>query len=95
MLERLTRRDFESLPADALVVEHGGAKLAMEVLELRGLPPISQRADPFAVVLGGPASPMLRQGIHALIHPAHGRLDLFMVPIGRDEGRVRYEIVFN
>ncbi len=95
MLDQLTSRDFADLPAGALVVEHAGAKLPMEVLQLRELPPISPRAKPFAVVLAGPASPMLQQGIHTLVHPALGRLDLFMVPIGRDAERTRYEIIFN
>jgi hypothetical protein len=95
MLEQLTRRDFSDLPAGALAVEHAGTQLPMEVLELRDLPPISPRAEPFAVVLAGPASPVLSQGIHVLIHPAHGRLELFMVPIGREAARTRYEIIFN
>ena len=95
MLERLTRRDFDGLPAGALAVEHAGARLPMEVLQLRDLPRVSPRAEPFAVVLGGPSAPMLQQGIHALIHPDHGRLDVFMVPIGRNAGGVHYEIIFN
>jgi hypothetical protein len=95
MLDQLSRRDFADLPAGSLVVEHNGALLSMEVLQLRDLPPTSPRPEPFAVVLGGPASPVLRQGIHPLIHPAHGRLEVFLVPIGRDPGRMQYEIVFN
>jgi hypothetical protein len=95
MLEQLTSRDFADLPAGALVMEHAGVQLPMEVLQLRDLPPISPRANPFAMILAGPASPMLLQGIHTLVHPAHGRLDLFIVPIGRDAERTRYEIIFN
>jgi hypothetical protein len=95
MLEQLTRRDFAELSAGSLVLEHGGTQVPMEVLQLRDLPPISPRAEPFSVVLAGPASPALAQGIHALIHPVHGRLELFIVPIGRDAERTRYEIIFN
>jgi hypothetical protein len=95
MLDQLTSRDFADLPAGALVAEHAGTQLPMEVLQLRDLPPISPRAEPFAVVLAGPASPMLGQGIHTLIHPTRGRLEVFIVPIGRDAQRTRYEIIFN
>ena len=95
MLEKLTRRDFDGLPAGSLALEYEGARLALEVVGLRDLPPISPRAEPFAVVLAGPASPTLPQGIHALIHPSHGRLDVFIVPIGRDAAHSRYEIIFN
>jgi hypothetical protein len=95
MIEQLTRGDFEDLPTGALSVEHTDSVLAMEVLEVRDLPTGSPRAKPFAVVLAGPATPVLPQRIHALNHPRHGRLELFMVPIGRDAQRVRYELIFN
>jgi hypothetical protein len=95
MLDRLTSKDFADLPAGTLAVEHEGTQLPMEVLQLRELPHISPRAEPFSVILGGPASPLLGQGMHALVHPVHGRLEVFMVPIGRDPQRTRYEIIFN
>ena len=95
MIEKLTRQDFAELPPASLGIEHQGRRLDLEVLETRELPPISPRPSPFAVVLAGPASPALAQGIHPLLHPVHGRLELFMVPIGRDAAATRYEIIFN
>lgn len=95
MIEKLTRQDFTGLAPASLAIEHQGQRLEMEVIELRDLPPTSPRKAPFAVILAGPPSPVLQQGIHVLLHPAHGRLELFMVPVGRDASRVRYEIIFN
>jgi hypothetical protein len=95
MLDRLTRRDFAGLAAGALAIEHQGERIALVVVELRDLPPTAARAEPFAVILGGPASPLLRQGMHPLLHPVHGRLDIFLVPIGRDARQTRYEAIFN
>jgi hypothetical protein len=95
MLETLTRNDFADLPAGALAFDHAGVRLPLEVLRLRDLPPSSPRPHPFAVVLAGPASPLLPQGIHPLLHPAHGRLDVFIVPIARTANRAEYEIIFN
>lgn len=95
MIEKLTRQDFTGLAPASLAVEHQGQRLEMSVVEVRDLPPISPRNAPFAVLLAGPPSPLLPQGIHVLLHPAHGRLELFMVPVGRDATRVRYEIIFN
>ena len=95
MIEKLTRQDFTGLAPASLAIEHHGQRLEMEVMELRDLPPISPRDAPFAVVLAGPPAPVLPQGIHVLLHPTHGRLALFMVPIGRDAAHVRYEIIFN
>lgn len=95
MIDQLTREDFSDLPAGALRIAHPAGPLALDVRELRDLPPTSPRPAPFAVVLAGPASPLLEQGIHPLLHPTHGRLDLFLVPVARDAAGMRYEIVFN
>ena len=95
MIEQLTSRDFTGLEPASIAVEYQGSRHAMSVLELRELPPISPRAAPFAVLLTGPLAPVLPQGIHVLLHPHRGRLDLFMVPVGRGAESVTYEIVFN
>jgi len=95
MLDRLTRRDFEDLGDDGLALEVQGRCIPVRVTELRDLPPISPRAEPFAVTLAGPSSFVLPQGIHPVLHPRHGRLDLFVVPIARTHGETRYEVIFN
>lgn len=95
MIESLTRQDFEALSSGSLHLEHEGQRIELQVVETRELPPISPRRNPFALVLSGPASLILPQGIYGLLHPQHGRLDLFMVPIGRDASHTRYELIFN
>jgi len=95
MIDQLTREDFAQLPPASLGIEYQGHRLALDVVETRELPAGSPRASPFAVVVAGPPSPVLPQGTYALLHPAHGRLDLFLVPIGRDTVGTRYEIIFN
>lgn len=95
MIEQLTRQDFVQLSPGSLGIDYQGKRFAVEVVETRELPAGSPRQSPFAVVLAGPVSPVLPQGIHALFHPARGRLDLFLVPIGRDAVGTRYEIIFN
>ncbi|MBG9388413.1 DUF6916 family protein [Caenimonas aquaedulcis] len=95
MIQELTRRDFTGLEPASIAVDHQGNRLALSVVETRDLPPISPRAHPFAVILSGPPAPVLAQGVHALLHPQRGRLELFMVPVGRDAHAASYEIVFN
>jgi hypothetical protein len=95
MIDQLTRADFTGLTEGGLAIEHQGSALAFDVVEVRDLPEISPRRAPFAVIIAGPAAPLLPQGIYGLQHPAHGRLDLFIVPIGRDARNARYEIIFN
>jgi hypothetical protein len=51
---------------------------------------------PFALLFLGPAgNRYLLQGTYPLQHDALGRLDLFVVPLGPEGGRMRYEAIFN
>lgn len=95
MLDRLTKKDFEHLAPGSLSVLHGEEVMAMTVVDTRDLPSPSPREAPFAIELEGPASPLLPQAIYPMVHPLHGRLELFIVPIARDAAHVRYEVIFN
>lgn len=95
MVTNIAPSAFEGLEPESLWLLTPGQRLPLAVRELRRLSPTRVRAEPFAVVLRGPAEPMLSQGIHRLAHPRWGEMDLFIVPIGRDASGVDYEIVFN
>ena len=95
MIEHLTRADFADLAPGSLQIEAGGHRFAVEVLEAKSLASPSPRAEPFTVLLEGPAQPVLPQGTYGLLHPRHGRLELFLVPVGRTSAAVHYELVFN
>jgi hypothetical protein len=94
MIDQLKRQDFMNLPV-GLVIEHEGTSIPMMVVDTRDLPSPSPRSEPFAIELAGPANPLLPQAIYPVVHPQHGRLDLFVVPISRDAMQVRYEVIFN
>ena len=49
----------------------------------------------FSVFFHGPRDPYLQQSTYALEHDAMGVVDLFLVPIAKDEKGLRYEAVFN
>lgn len=49
----------------------------------------------FSAFFHGPADGYLPQGTYALEHEAMGAIDLFLVPIAKDERGLRYEAVFN
>ncbi len=49
----------------------------------------------FSVFFHGPGDRYLPQSTYALDHEAMGTVDLFLVPIGKDEKGLRYEAVFN
>ena len=52
-----------------------------------------QRA--FSLIFHGPGPGALPQQIFTLEHPELGRLDFFLVPLGPDGDRMRYEAVVN
>lgn len=49
----------------------------------------------FSLFLHGPGDLYLPQHTYALEHASMGELDLFIVPVGRDERGFLYEVVFN
>jgi hypothetical protein len=53
------------------------------------------RQEAFSVVFRGPTAPFMEQGIYRMRNEKLGELQLFLVPIGRDDGGCLYEAVFN
>jgi len=49
----------------------------------------------FSIYFRGPVEPLLAQQTYSLDHEQLGTLDIFIVPISRDETGLRYEAVFN
>ena len=53
------------------------------------------RQEQFSLMFRGSGERILPQQIYSMKHEAIGDLDLFLVPVGRDERGVTYEAVFN
>jgi len=49
----------------------------------------------FSLIFRGPEETFLPQHIYQIEHDRIGSFDLFIVPVGRDEGGYRYEAIFN
>ena len=63
-------------------------------LPLATRPPATVR-QPFSILLLGPSSHQyLRQGTYRLEHAEFGTLELFIVPLGPQAGRMQYEAIF-
>jgi hypothetical protein len=65
--------------------------LLTEVTPLRA----TARQEMFSLLFHGPADHFLPQMMHKLAHDPLGEVDLFLVPVGRDEAGFIYEAVFN
>ena len=104
MLERLTADSFAPAVGDTFAVDAGDAgdagSLGLELIESRLHEPDRPAEDdagrraPFSLLFRGPPDPLLSQRIYRLEHPDIGPLEIFIVPIGRDESGSTYEAVF-
>ncbi|HSR70092.1 MAG TPA: hypothetical protein VLU25_19340 [Acidobacteriota bacterium] len=54
----------------------------------------AMRGESFSVVFAGPQEPVLQQSIIPLSHADLGELDIFLVPVGQEDGTTYYEAVF-
>ena len=97
-LEQLQSTDFIPYLNQTFIV-----RLAdIEPLELELVHVTESRAgfrpgtrQPFALHFLGPVSPhYLLQHQYRLEHPEMGALDIFLVPLGKQAGRMRYEAIF-
>ena len=105
MLESLTPDSFAPLVGATFRIDPGGGVEPIPVVlgemvrspRRGGFGPNGApvREEPFSLVFLGPIRPVLPQRIYPLSHETLGRLELFLVPIGPEEGRMRYEAVFN
>src|SRR5215213_8403449 len=101
VLDRLTSADFTPYLNQTFTVQIDGAEpLTLELTQVAELgsaaaePGAGRR--PFSLLFLGPVSQQyLLQHIYRLEHEQLGELDLFLVPLGLEGGRMRYEAVFN
>lgn len=53
------------------------------------------RAEPFTLYFKSPSPVLLPQKIYPFSNPGMGKLNIFIVPVGRGKDGVIYEAVFN
>jgi hypothetical protein len=93
--EQLTVETFSPAIGDAFEVDAGEAgTLELRLADARAVPTESAPRDPFVLTFTGPADPVLAQRTFPFQHPSIGSLEIFLVPIARDEDGATYEAVF-
>jgi hypothetical protein len=94
LLATLTVDDFAPHVGQAFQVAGGGAAVALSLASAQASRHSASPArQGFALVFVGEAS--LGQGIHTVVHPELGALDIFLVPIGPGPQGLQYEAIFN
>jgi hypothetical protein len=92
----LSSAAFKALLHSTFRVTIAGADQPVELVLARerdGRP--SAEVEQFAIEFVGPLEPFLPQGVYPLNHDHMGTFDLFIVPVGREDGGFTYEAVFN
>ena len=51
--------------------------------------------EQFSLEFLGPATPWLQQGTYKLHHAEMGEQEIFIVPLGPHEGKMRYQAIFS
>jgi hypothetical protein len=101
VLDRVTADTFAPAVGDTFVLDAGGAGLLeLELVESRLHHPDTPAEDasgaraPFSLLFRGPADPLLPQSIYRLEHESLDPMEIFLVPVERDEAGASYEAVF-
>lgn len=99
-LSELTFADFTPHLHEAFCIRlEGRESIDLELIKAAELPATSRaqaaHRAPFSIEFLGPISHQyLQQQIYRLEHRALGPLDIFLVPLGLVDGRMRYEAIF-
>ena len=95
MIENLTKEMFaESLNTKFKLYPEPSGAIEVELVELNES--ISTpKQEQFALLFRGPLDHFLQQRIYRMEHEKLGALDLFLVPVGKDQDGFQYEAVFN
>ncbi len=98
-LEQLQSSDFVPYLNQLFTIRLDGIEpIRLELVVVtengKGVPPGARQ--PFSLLFLGPVSSQyLLQHMYPLEHPEMGVLELFLVPLGPQEGRMRYEAIFS
>jgi hypothetical protein len=96
MAEEATIETFRPAVGDGFTVGgEAGATVELLLVEAEAKDAGPGAPKPaFSLVFHGPAEPALAQGTYPFEHPGIGAMDIFIVPLGRDEHGSVYEALF-
>ena len=92
-LGKATLETFEPCVGDAFALSAGDASAEIVLHSALALGEWPGGRQPFSLTFRGPAEPALPQATYGFEHAELGAFDLFIVPIGRDDGGMIYEAV--
>ena len=98
-LDKLERADFVPWLNQKFVIRLAGLEpIDLELIQVSDLgnAPGPEQRQPFSLFFRGPVSnSYLPQSIYRLEHEHFSALELFIVPLGPQQGRMQYQAIFN
>ncbi|MDT7778810.1 MAG: hypothetical protein QOC99_1322 [Acidobacteriota bacterium] len=99
MPDNFTAEDFTPQLQTKFRIRFGDERVVeLELEEVTAFPPLTDsrgEVERFSLYFYGPSDTYLPQMIYHLEHERMGEMDIFLVPVGRDERGFRYEAVFS
>ncbi len=98
MLNEVTQAEFAAFIGDRFQLEIAPGQVVSATLDEVKLLRHSQgteRRAPFSLLFRVPSDAALPQRIYALEHARLGRIEIFLVPIGYENGHLLLEAIFN
>jgi hypothetical protein len=89
----LTPDDFSGKTGASYEVAVDGGSVPLVLKEFQPLPSAGREGGSFRLVFVGPAEPVLPQAIYPF-RSDDEVVDIFIVPIGREQGGTEYEAIF-
>ncbi|WP_076450566.1 DUF6916 family protein [Roseivivax lentus] len=90
----LSLQDFTDLVDDTFTVSFGETTLEARLVEAKAMGTGLREGGAFSLLWQGPAEPALVQATYEVAHAATGPLDIFLVPVARNDDGYCYEAVF-
>ena len=97
MTDGPTHQDFAKCVNQKCRVFYESGSVEMELTECRKAGVLGRKdgpREPFALLFRGPKTPVLPQRIYRFDFEQLGAIEIFIVPIGRDESGMSYEAIF-
>ena len=92
---KLTMERFSVEVNTKFQMQYGDAQSAeLELISVTDLGS-SARQIQFSAIFLGPEQAPIKQGVYHVAHKTLGGMDLFLVPIAKDQDGIHYEAVFN
>ena len=93
-IAELSAADFAQHINEPFRIVTPSAPLELKLSEVRELGVALRKGGAFALTFLSPPGPFLPQAIYPLDHPTLGTFELFLVPLGPQDGSNSYEAVF-